>query len=414
MPERITQKLVRDAKPKSTAYDVRDNQDKGFILRVTPNGVKTFFLEYKRGIREKIDTAHPKKLEDARTTARKRRAKYDEDGQTHNERENKIKRAKSKQFTLRKFIDDSYEALAIAENKTGTEIIQILRNQFKFLIDSPIEEITQELVRNWRAEQVNSGIKPQTANRKVAILSGCLNTAVENKLIPHNPLIGMKRLKIEKGDRVRWLGQKHPKEEKHLRDALKARDDRLKAERERYNLWCKERGKSLFPDLNKVKYADYLEPMVLLAMNTGTRRGELFGLEWSAVNFNTKIMQITAQTAKTQKTRHIPLNKEAMDVLQEWKKQSSTENKLVFPNLHTGERLTNIKTSWNGILDKANIKDFHFHDLRHHFASRLVQNGVPLYTVKELLGHSSLEMTERYSHLAEEHKADAVAMLDED
>ena len=70
-----------------------------------------------------------------------------------------------------------------------------------------------------------------------------------------------------------------------------------------------------------------------------------------------------------------------------------------------------IKKAWAAILTDAGIADFRFHDLRHHFASRLVQAGVPLNTVRELLGHADLKMTLRYAHLAPQDTASAVERL---
>ena len=83
---------------------------------------------------------------------------------------------------------------------------------------------------------------------------------------------------------------------------------------------------------------------------------------------------------------------------------------LVFPNAD-GDRFGSIKKSWAGLTDDAKLADFRFHDLRHDFASKLVMAGVDLYTVKELLGHASIEMTQRYAHLAPQKLADAVAKL---
>jgi site-specific recombinase XerD len=91
-------------------------------------------------------------------------------------------------------------------------------------------------------------------------------------------------------------------------------------------------------------------------------------------------------------------------VLERWKEQAP-DSERVFP-IDTG-----FKSAWAPLLVRANITSFRWHDLRHHFASRLVQAGVPLNTVRELLGHGSMAMTLRYAHLAPDQKADAVAKL---
>ena len=83
----------------------------------------------------------------------------------------------------------------------------------------------------------------------------------------------------------------------------------------------------------------------------------------------------------------------------------------MFPSPVTGKRFDNIKRSWEALRQRAGLPDFWFHDLRHTFASNLVMAGENLYTVKDLLGHSTVQMTERYSHLAPEHKAAAVEKL---
>ena len=104
-----------------------------------------------------------------------------------------------------------------------------------------------------------------------------------------------------------------------------------------------------------------------------------------------------------------PLNSEAIHVLKAWRRQSESDG-LVFPG-KDGEMLDNVRKAWAGVLKKAGITNFRWHDLRHHFASRLVMEGVPLNTVRELLGHADLNTTLIYAHLAADHKAEAVQKL---
>lgn len=99
-----------------------------------------------------------------------------------------------------------------------------------------------------------------------------------------------------------------------------------------------------------------------------------------------------------------------MDTLKSWRNQSNIELARVFPS-GDGGRLDNVKRSWITILKSAKIQNLRWHDMRHDFASKLVMKGVPLNTVRELRGHSDLNTTLRYAHLAPDHKADAVALI---
>jgi len=124
---------------------------------------------------------------------------------------------------------------------------------------------------------------------------------------------------------------------------------------------------------------------------------------------------IQGRTARTGLTRHIPLNGIALSVLKAWKGQSgdASAEAYVFPGRGRG-RLNNVRKAWTGVLTEARIKGFRFHDLRHTFASKLVMAGVGLNTVRDLLGHSDLKMTQRYAHLSPEHRREAVERLARD
>jgi integrase len=282
----------------------------------------------------------------------------------------------------------------------------LLNDDFTFLHDKRMDRITQLDIQRWRKEQLKKN-KPASINRKVATLKGLLTRAVEWRVISHNPLAGLKYIKTDSKARVRYLSEQ---EEKRLRAALAARDVEARQKRASYNQWREDRGLEPEPDFGA--YCDHLQPMVILALNTGLRRGELFNLKTSDINLGRKLLTVEGTTAKSGQTRHIPLNDEAYSTIKAWMNDLDSKG-LVFPSPVTGGRMDNINTAWQGLIDKAGIKDFRFHDLRHDFASKLVMRGTDLNTVRELLGHSTLKMTLRYSHLAPDHLAKAVARLNQ-
>jgi len=225
-------------------------------------------------------------------------------------------------------------------------------------------------------------------------------------LLPSHPLTKLKPIKLDTKGRVRYLSEA---EEARLRTALALRDERIKAARVRANTWRRIRAYAELPSIETQAYGDHLTPMVFLTLNTGLRRGELFNLRWEDVNAQTKVLTVHGATAKSGQTRHLPLNREALAVLDAWRQQSSGEG-YVFPG-KGGQRLDNTRKAWERLLQEGGITGFTWHDLRHSFASKLVMAGVSLAAVRELLGHADLTMTLRYAHLAPDHKASAVERL---
>ena len=178
----------------------------------------------------------------------------------------------------------------------------------------------------------------------------------------------------------------------------------MKSTREATNDRRQKRDQSLLFPLTH--FGDHLTAAVLLTMNTGLRCGELLKLRWTSVDFNRRLLTVEGRNAKSRQTRHVPLNDEAANVLHRWREQSGGKGRLF-------DVATGFKTSWEKLLKRAGITRFRWHDLRHHFASRLVQRGVPLNTVRDLLGHSTVQMSLRYAHLAPDQRREAVAKLNE-
>lgn len=206
----------------------------------------------------------------------------------------------------------------------------------------------------------------------VARLKRMFNLCVDWGLVASNPALRI-RLFREERKRVRYLTEE---EETGLLDACS-------------------------PQLKRV---------VLLALHTGMRRGEILGLRWQDVDFKNAVAVIPAERAKGKRNRFIPLNAVALQVLREIPR-SLDRSALVFKNSE-GKEWDRLRKHWEFAVFAASLEDFRFHDLRHTYASRLVMAGVDLAVLRELLGHRDFEMTLRYAHLAPSRLKAAVTVLE--
>jgi integrase len=237
--------------------------------------------------------------------------------------------------------------------------------------------------------------------RDIFTLSSVLRRAVKAGELMENPVRRVDKPRIDRRGKVRFLNDH---EELRLRKALTDRDREMQDQRRGADNRRQRRHEPLLPPL--IHFGDHLTPAVLLSMNTGLRRGETLKLRWSSVNFDHRLLTVEGRNAKSRQTRHVPLNDEAMNVLRRWREQSGRRG-------HVFAVTTSFQTTWEKALKRAGIRKFRWHDLRHHFASRLVQRGVALNTGRDLLGHSSVQMSLRYAHLAPDQRREAVAKLNE-
>lgn len=414
MRAKITTKYVRTLTPKAKAFEVYDTELTGFFIRVQPSGYKSYYLFYRtldgRKRLYRIGPANRLTVAQARDLAQHYAARtvIGEDIQrTKEHRRKEAQDAKSR--TLQGFLEHHYAPWLHAERpekRRSTEVLQRLRANFTALLAYPLADISPWVIEKWRAEQRTGGKTPAAINRDLTILKSVLSKAVTWGVLDAHPLAPLKPLQVDPHPRVRYLSAE---EEHRLRTALASRDARIHTARNRGNAWRQERGYAALPPLDQHTYGDHLTSMVLLTLNTGLRRGELFNLRWQDLDVHAKTLTVEGSTAKSGQTRHIPLNQEARDVLETWYRQRPGED-LLFPG-KDGKRLNNVKKAWAGVLRQAGITAFRWHDLRHDFASKLVMEGVPLNTVRELLGHTTLHTTLRYAHLAPDHKAEAVNRL---
>ena len=152
----------------------------------------------------------------------------------------------------------------------------------------------------------------------------------------------------------------------------------------------------------------HLHTVVVLALSTGARKMELLKLRWPDVDL--KRDRLILRRTKNGETRSVPIVGYARDIMGVRVNSRRSDTGFVFID-STGRRSLCIRNAFNNAVERAGIKDFRFHDLRHTAASHLAMNGSSLLEIAAILGHKSLEMVKRYSHLSESHTAGIVARM---
>ena len=244
-----------------------------------------------------------------------------------------------------------------------------------------VESLAAQDIRTYIQRRQSAGVKAATINRELALLSAAINHARREWEwnIP-NPVVGRK-LKQPEG-RVRWI----------------SRDE----------------ADALIRVAMREPRAPHLADFIRLALHTGCRKQELLGLEWRRVDLQARLIHLEANHTKTGKRHSVPLNQTSRNVLVKrlrWRAQHCPASPWVFCRAD-GTRIADVKRSFATAVRRAGLTDFRIHDLRHSCAAWLVSAGVALPEVRDLLGHSTITMTERYAHLAPENVRAAVAVLD--
>jgi integrase len=239
-------------------------------------------------------------------------------------------------------------------------------------------QISPLLIEKFKGERRDSMTRygrqrrPATVNRELATLSRIFSLAIDNGVLVSNP----------------------------CRKVRKLREDN---ERTRYLTW--EEEQKLMAALTGLR--QHIIPIVRMAIHTGMRRGELLNLRWQYIDFARGIIHVT--NTKTNRNRDVPMNSEVREILLGL--QCGLCEGYVFKNPKTGEKLNDIKKAFNSAVREAGITDFKFHDLRHTAGTRLADAGADAFTIAEVLGHGSLQMTKRYTHATDERKRRAVESL---
>ena len=393
MRARITARLLSQVTPREREYEVVDTALPRFLLRVRPTGRCAYYVQLGRGRRIKVaDVPHltPDEARERATAILGNAAKG----------RDPLEGLRSGGQTLDDFLTDHYEHHVTAKSPEATaKLIRRLRTSFAHLLGRDLGAITTADLESWKARRLREGLKAATIKRDLWPLSGVYRHAKKLQLVAHNPVTDVDKPRHDSTGRTRYLSAA---EEARLREALAARDARIRAERTSANKWRAERGYELLPDVGT--FGDALTPAVLLSLATGMRLGELLKMKWEDVDLEAAQITLRDSNTKSGKTRHLPLTTEAVDVLRKWRPYAPRE-------LVIGVK-TSFKKSFGAVLTAAKIDRFRWHDLRHCFASKLAQRSVSLNVIRDLLGHADLKMVMRYAHLAPENFRAAIDALE--
>jgi integrase len=238
-------------------------------------------------------------------------------------------------------------------------------------------DVTSSLLAECRDELLLTRA-PATVNRYLAVISHLLNTAIrEWGWIETNPISKVAKPREPRG-RVRFLSDS---EREHLLSVCKASD------------------------------CPVLYMIVVIALSTGMRQGELMNLRWNNVDLHKG--RILLNKTKNGERRVVALSGHALDLIAQHAQSSAGSNSLLFPGRNIDSPLF-VRVPWLEAVKAAGIEDFRFHDLRHSAASYMLMSGASLGEIAELLGHKTLQMVKRYSHISEPHSAKIVAKMNQE
>jgi integrase len=281
-------------------------------------------------------------------------------------------------FITVKELLDKYLCEHSRPNKAPTtyrDDISLSKKIIKVFGKMTLNEVSPKHITRFIKRRREDGVGDAMIHQELQLLRHAYNLAIKQwELAEETPFA---KISIPRGDtkRVRYLSQD---EEKRLLQALPA----------------------------------WLEPMVIIARETGLRLSNITYLTWSQVNLFNK--SIIIETTKNGEPIGLPMTDNVYDTLKRLSKVRRLDSDFIFGK--DGKRFRHwwVSRSFSKVCQKANIENFRFHDLRHDFCSRLVQRGVDLYTVAALAGHKDIKMTARYAHLSPEKLRSAVAVLNPD
>lgn len=343
-----------------------DEKQKGLVLEVRQSGGKTFYLrmpDKRRKIRYyRLGYANDINLSQARELCQSLRTQI-----VMGEDPKQNRAILEAMPTLNQLFTDWYLPYVQSYKRSWRIDVSVFKTHIQPVFGHKhLDEITRPQITRLHQSIKTTGKASATANRVLIILRYMFNLVIEKWQFPgitSNPAI-----KIP-------MFQENNKKERFLTDE----------EIQSLSRASRQTSNPLFPI------------MIGLLLVTGVRKNELLKAEWKDVDLDKKSWKIPM--SKSGYARYIPLNETALHLFFNLRRIGSCGT-FVFPNPRTGKPYTQISGIWKRVRKLAGLPDLRLHDLRHSFASMLVNSGRTLYEVQQLLGHSQINVTQRYAHLS--------------
>ncbi|OHE15676.1 MAG: hypothetical protein A2540_08160 [Sulfurimonas sp. RIFOXYD2_FULL_37_8] len=380
MKQHITQAFVKrvECERGKSKQEYYDSEITGFILEVRSSGAKTYYLRTKgadgKRVAKKVGDAKVMDIKSARVKAIKLKRAIEESTDTmvildgKNKKNTTLNNADDSCITLGAFYEDCYLPHVKKHIKSYETNISIFKNHLLPVYkNTPMDEISKASIMKLHSDMVvKKKLAPATANKVLIFLSSAFNIAIDLEIdgVSENPTKGIKEYKLNNA-KERYITKA---EASRLLEAINDTEQNI--------------------------HLKYIVPMLIL---TGARRGEV--LKAKREDFNLNQLTWTIPTSKSGKKRILPITPQLLELYHSIPK---SESPYLFTSLKTNKPYVTIYSSWNSARVKAGLKDVRMHDLRHSFASALVNSGRSLYEVQTLLGHSTSTMTQRYAHLSNE------------
>jgi integrase len=346
--------------------DFFDTLFKGLFVEVRASGGMTYYQHYRdpRGVLRQIKLGSVENISvaDARK-ASARVMRQVELGEDPLSKKSELRAVP----TFAQFIKDQYLPHVRSYKKSWETDVSLLKNHLLPRFGNRyMDEISRQDIVMMHADRRASGAAPGSANRLLIMMRYCFNLALRWELpgIKGNPTKNVP-LMAEDNKKERYLSEG---EARRLYEAV-----------------CESENTML----------QYIVPMLIL---TGARKREVLDAKWEDFDFDRRLWRIP--TTKLGKPRHVPLSDGVLNLLSTMPRNLKSDH--VFANPKTNKPFVSIFCAWNTARKKAGLADVRVHDLRHSFASLLINSGRSLYEVQKLLGHTQIKTTQRYAHLAPE------------